>query len=133
MQIEQGRRVGTTQISSDLLTIGRDPGCDVVLEHARISRLHARIEASENGHVLIDLCSANGTVVAGQRVRGAIRLCTGDSIELAEEGARRLAAGEVDIVVAQCSLWSPIGLAQGVPEFTMPSQEVEGNAPETGQ
>ncbi len=85
VQIEQGRRVGTTQISSDLLTIGRDPGCDVVLEHARISRLHARIEASENGHVLIDLCSANGTVVAGQRVRGAIRLCTGDSIELAEE------------------------------------------------
>lgn len=85
VQIEQGRRVGTTRISSDLLTIGRNPGCDVVLEHARISRLHARIEASENGHVLIDLNSANGTVVAGQRVRGAIRLRTGDAIELAEE------------------------------------------------
>jgi hypothetical protein len=85
VQIEQGRRVGTTQISSDLLTIGRDPGCDVVLEHARISRLHARIEASENGHVLIDLNSANGTVVAGQRVEGAVRLRTGDTIELAEE------------------------------------------------
>ena len=77
VQIEQGRRVGTTQIPSDLLTIGRDPGCDVVLDHARISRQHARIEASENGHVLIDLNSTNGTVVAGQRVRGAVRLRAG--------------------------------------------------------
>jgi hypothetical protein len=85
VQIEHGRRVGATQISSDLLTIGRDPGCDVVLEHARISRLHARIEASENGHVLIDLNSTNGTVVAGQLVRGAVRLRPGDAIELAGE------------------------------------------------
>jgi hypothetical protein len=85
VQIEQGRRVGTTRISSDLLTIGRDPGCDLVLAHARISRLHARIEAAESGHVLIDLNSTNGTVVAGQRVRGAIRLRSGDSIKLAEE------------------------------------------------
>jgi hypothetical protein len=85
VQFEQGRRVGTTQIPSDLLTIGRDPGCDVVLDHARISRQHARIEAAENGHVLIDLNSTNGTVVAGQRVRGAVRLRAGDAIELAGE------------------------------------------------
>ena len=43
-------------------TCGREPSCDLVLEHSTLSRLHARIELSDNGLVSInDSGSSNGT------------------------------------------------------------------------
>ncbi len=41
-------------------TIGRDPGCDLVINSSRISRIHARIENRRGRFVLIDE-STNGT------------------------------------------------------------------------
>ena len=43
-------------------TCGREPTCDLVLEHSTLSRLHARIELSDDGLVSInDSGSSNGT------------------------------------------------------------------------
>jgi len=43
-------------------TCGREPSCDLVLEHSTLSRLHARIELSDDGLVSInDSGSSNGT------------------------------------------------------------------------
>jgi pSer/pThr/pTyr-binding forkhead associated (FHA) protein len=72
----------------DETVIGRDPGCSFQLTDERISRRHIRIivDHNENAptgrHVLIDLGSANGTVVNGAKVAGPVLLKDGDQIDL---------------------------------------------------
>lgn len=53
------------------LRIGRDPGNDIVLRDARVSRQHAQIVYERGFFVIHDLSSANGTYVNGRRVRVA--------------------------------------------------------------
>jgi len=53
-----------------LRILGKDPACDVRLLHATVSRRHARVEWTPEGHVLTDLDSSNGVCVDGRRVPG---------------------------------------------------------------
>jgi pSer/pThr/pTyr-binding forkhead associated (FHA) protein len=53
-----------------VITIGRGAGCDLVLDYDYVSRLHARIEKTEDGYMLVDCQSTNGTFVNGRRVSG---------------------------------------------------------------
>lgn len=52
------------------VTIGRRAECDLVLTDPLVSRQHARVEPAPDrrGHILVDLGSTNGTLVAGQRI-----------------------------------------------------------------
>jgi len=51
-------------------TLGRDPDCDIVLDHGNISRLHARIFQDPFGRWIIeDLESQNGVLVEGKRIK----------------------------------------------------------------
>lgn len=65
-------------------TIGRGRQCDLVLENSYVSRLHAKIEQTDGGFILVDQDSTNGTFVNGQRVRGAHPLSPGDEIAIAD-------------------------------------------------
>lgn len=56
--------------SGNLITIGRDPSNQVVLEHPHVSRQHAVIEVTDQGTSIRDLNSTNGTYVDGVRVVG---------------------------------------------------------------
>lgn len=49
--------------------LGTSPDCEIELNDATTSRLHARIEADAFGHRLVDEGSKNGTFVDGMRVR----------------------------------------------------------------
>jgi pSer/pThr/pTyr-binding forkhead associated (FHA) protein len=62
-------------------TIGRDPSCDVVIDNAGISRLHATIEAVGDSFVLRDCESQNGITLNGEPCREG-RLVHGDMIGL---------------------------------------------------
>lgn len=53
-----------------LITIGRDPSNDVVLDSPTVSRFHAQIERVGHRYRLIDLRSANGTFVNDRRIDG---------------------------------------------------------------
>lgn len=53
------------------LQIGRDPGNDVVLRDARVSRHHAEIVFEKGFFVVRDLSSANGSYVNGKKIRVA--------------------------------------------------------------
>jgi pSer/pThr/pTyr-binding forkhead associated (FHA) protein len=46
--------------------IGRDPGCDIVLDDDRVSRRHARLVGADGAWRLSDLGSTNGTLVSGR-------------------------------------------------------------------
>jgi ABC transport system ATP-binding/permease protein len=64
-----------------LLTVGRNPDCDVFLGHNSISRNHATIEKKgANEFVLTDLGSLNGTYVNGRRVNGTMKVTQNDTI-----------------------------------------------------
>jgi len=52
--------------------IGRDPGCDVVLDDPLISRKHLRITRQGDGWRSEDLGSVNGTWLAGRRIRDEV-------------------------------------------------------------
>jgi hypothetical protein len=65
------------------LTIGRDPACDVVVPDRQVSRYHARLSPGENGVVLEDLASKNGTYYEGQRVLDPVFVQDGGLIQIA--------------------------------------------------
>lgn len=61
------------------VTIGRLPGCDVVVDDPQVSRRHVEVQRADDGFVVRDLGSLNGTTLNGQPVREAV-LADGDVI-----------------------------------------------------
>ena len=55
-------------VCDEILTIGRDPNCNIVLEMPTISWHHASIVPGKSGCTLKDLDSTNGTYVNGERI-----------------------------------------------------------------
>jgi DNA-binding winged helix-turn-helix (wHTH) protein len=54
--------------------IGRHPAVDVVLDLPGVSRRHARITIRQDGALIEDLGSKNGTLVGGERIHDAVAL-----------------------------------------------------------
>lgn len=74
------------RLHSDTTLIGRDAGCDVVLDDTAASRQHVKIrveegEEKEKVYVLYDLASENGTVVNGEEVVNH-NLADGDRVNI---------------------------------------------------
>ena len=63
--------------------IGRDVSCNVVIPDRQVSRFHARVQRDENGMMLEDLASKNGTFLNGTRVETPVYLQDGDVIQIA--------------------------------------------------
>ncbi|HEX6358711.1 FHA domain-containing protein [Actinophytocola sp.] len=80
--------------AADVLTVGRAPDNDVVLNDVRVSRHHARLARQAGGWLLTDLGSRNGVVVNGEPAGAAVAVADGD----------RLTFGGTDLVVAGDSL-----------------------------
>ena len=57
--------------------------CDIVIPDPQVSRLHARLDKDQDGWVLLDLESQNGTLVNGVKVREKI-LAPGDVIRIGD-------------------------------------------------
>jgi hypothetical protein len=62
--------------------IGRDPGCEVPIDLATLSRRHARLTVQPGLAVFEDLESKNGSTVNGERVRQPLALAEGDEIRV---------------------------------------------------
>jgi FHA domain-containing protein len=71
-------------LDADVVTIGRSPDCDIVLDFSYISRVHARVEVRDGRYVLIDSGSTNGTFVNGKRMDAPHSLTAGDHIAVAD-------------------------------------------------
>ena len=65
---------------TDVVTIGRGPTNDVALDDPAASRRQSIVRSDEDGWVVSDLGSANGTFHNGSRVLAPVRLRTGDEI-----------------------------------------------------
>jgi pSer/pThr/pTyr-binding forkhead associated (FHA) protein len=61
--------IQTVVLDIPALTIGRSPDAALMLPHPRISRRHAEIRREAGATVIIDLGSANGIFVNGERLQ----------------------------------------------------------------
>jgi pSer/pThr/pTyr-binding forkhead associated (FHA) protein len=64
-----GRPVAQRAFMPPAMLIGRDRGCDIILDNLSVSRQHARLGWRRGRFVLEDLGSANGTTVNGKTIR----------------------------------------------------------------
>jgi len=81
----QGR---TFDIRSPLTHIGRGAHNDVVIDDGSVSDSHAKLQQRDDGWVLVDMGSTNGTFVGGRRVEAEHRL----------EGSPDLRFGDVKVL-----------------------------------
>ena len=72
------RGAGTT------FSIGRANACDLAIDDPTVSRVHARLERAQDGWLLYDLGSTNGTRVNGWLVREQVSVQAGDLVRFGE-------------------------------------------------
>lgn len=70
---------GLISLPDGPFTIGRDDKCDITLADSAVSRWHATIERGDNGYILTDGDSTNGTIVNDRRTMEHL-LNSGDKI-----------------------------------------------------
>jgi DNA-binding winged helix-turn-helix (wHTH) protein len=71
---QQGPLEGQRWSISKEMSIGRDPGCDIVIPDRQVSRLHAKIHFSDKKIELEDMGSKNGTFLHGKLVEKSTAL-----------------------------------------------------------
>ncbi len=69
-------------LDGDLVTIGRQASCTIVIADNNISRVHARFRAGDNAWTIEDLGSTNGTKVNGVLITEPTLLSHGQLIAL---------------------------------------------------
>ncbi len=78
--IVDGPLAGTTvTLTAQPITLGRAPDNAIILDDEFVSAHHARVfrDPATGSWAVEDLNSTNGTVVNGQRIRGAVMLPVG--------------------------------------------------------
>jgi pSer/pThr/pTyr-binding forkhead associated (FHA) protein len=81
LRAQSGRMLGRTYPLSGTTVVGRSPECQLRLEESSLSRKHARLIPTDEGVVLEDLGSTNGSYLNGERVQRAV-VKPGDEIGL---------------------------------------------------
>jgi hypothetical protein len=83
--MRSGPTVGRTYpLEEGEISIGREPSNMISINDAEVSRKHARLLWREEGFLLEDFGSTNGSFVNGQRLSGSTMLRAGDLIALGE-------------------------------------------------
>jgi DNA-binding NtrC family response regulator len=94
-------------LSEELLTIGRDIECDVILPHRSVSRRHCAVTIEGPNVYLRDLNSRNGTLVNGRPVNSC-KIKIGDEVAL----------GEVSLMITGESLLPSVNSGSGPADNT---------------
>lgn len=74
----EGRR---WKISPELL-LGRESDCDIIIPLRQVSRHHTRVFLGEEGTIVEDLGSKNGTYINGHRIEVPTTLSDGDELQI---------------------------------------------------
>ncbi|MCH9650088.1 MAG: FHA domain-containing protein [Deltaproteobacteria bacterium] len=80
-QLQNGREVARRAFHPPRMVIGRDAGCDLLLDNLAVSRRHAQLLWERGQLVIHDLGSANGISVNGHPV-SRCEVSVGDRLEL---------------------------------------------------
>jgi predicted component of type VI protein secretion system len=78
-----GRRtIEVFDFQQPTIRIGRSGEMDIVIDNVSVSREHAHIARTEDGWVVRDQGSSNGTFVGGKKIEGPTLLKAGDEISI---------------------------------------------------
>ena len=89
--VQAGPGAGTRYpITQNVLTIGRNADCQVIVNYPNVSAHHARLTWDGQTFVVEDVGSTNGTFVNGYRLTGPVQFRPGDVLSL---------AGSVDLIL----------------------------------
>lgn len=81
--LEPKSKRGKTFALNGEITIGRDPGCTVIIdEDSFVSQRHARIYITDGQPIVEDLGSTNGSFHNGNRLHGSRLLHPGDRVQV---------------------------------------------------
>ena len=82
LRITKGKQQGLTLPLGDALKIGRAADCQLVLDDDYVSTRHAQIVRTDDGYMVEDLGSTNGTYVNNERVTSATPFTTADTLRI---------------------------------------------------
>ena len=114
------------QLPGRVVVLGRDPGCDLVLNDEKCSRRHAVVEDGPDGISVRDSGSANGVYVNGKKVeRSPLR--AGDTIRVGDVRLKILPEIGETVVVAPDDL--DLAASSGAPSPEWPDSAQRDTAP----
>ena len=76
--------IETSLQKRDSVIIGRANDCDVVVQDMKASKQHCRLTRTEQGFLLEDLGSRNGTLVNGQKITGSVLLKANSTFQVGD-------------------------------------------------
>jgi diguanylate cyclase (GGDEF)-like protein len=82
-------------LAGQSVVIGRDAECDLELPDDSVSRQHATLEPTDEGYLLTDLSSTNGTYVNDVRITARL-LMPGDRVRFGNQIFKFLASNEIE-------------------------------------
>lgn len=92
--LERGSDAGLTfSLGADITNAGRHPDCEVFLDDVTVSRKHATIRSTDDGYVIRDEGSLNGTYVNNERISSHV-LQSGDEVFIGKFRLLYLHAGD---------------------------------------
>lgn len=80
--VKLGDRLVTKFRGQGETNIGRDPGCELMLDNLGVSRRHAKLREVEGRFIIEDRNSTNGVFVNGERISAAAEVNPGDEIKI---------------------------------------------------
>ena len=84
-----GQRIDLTE---DIVKIGRHQSCTIVFADSNVSRMHAQLQRSSTGWLVVDLGSTNGVKVNGTKISKEKLLTDGDELAFGTSTARFVAS-----------------------------------------
>jgi pSer/pThr/pTyr-binding forkhead associated (FHA) protein len=76
--------IETSLQKRDSVVIGRGNECDVVIHDLKASRQHCKLTRKEDGFLLEDLSSRNGTLVNGASIKEPVLLKTNHTFQVGD-------------------------------------------------
>jgi pSer/pThr/pTyr-binding forkhead associated (FHA) protein len=80
---QAGPLIGQRWALNNIVFLGREADCEIVIPNRQVSRHHARLSQTVDGFRLEDLGSKNGTHLNGKPLQGNVILKDGDLIQIA--------------------------------------------------
>lgn len=102
------------------LTIGRSSRNDICIGDPFASRLHAELRSEGDQVLLVDMGSANGTYLNGQRVSGTVKLEVGDLVRIGETEIEYASGDQAMLSGATVFLSGPAAAALPADTITSP-------------
>ncbi len=121
-----GRGEQVYELTASKVTIGRGEDCDIILLEQAASRAHAELRATEEGWLLVDLCSDNGVWVGGERVTRR-RLDDGETFRIGETTLQLVLNPHAQPTIVEEGVRAPV--VRPKPPFAPPVPETPTSSP----